>query len=438
MRLVHPEHPGRAVRLAYCLNLHPARDLAGLLEGMTRITLPLARRFDVHRLREGFGVGLWLPADLAMGLTVDAGAGELDRLLEFLGENRLDAFTFNAFPYRGFHDEGLKEAVFRPTWRAPERLAYTLAVAQIARAAREAGPARGRSGSHLSISTHSGMLRSAVTGEGDLDLCAENFCLAALAFAELERDSGERIVLALEPEPRSVANDTSELPGLLERVRFRSREVLGRRLGALREESETIVRRHVGACLDTCHAAVEFEDPRAAFENATAAGSPLGKIQFSSALALRGPAARAHARELLLGMDEPRFLHQVTGRGAAGLVRALDLPDLRSAIERDPRWRACEEWRCHFHVPVDLARVGHGEEGLETTRDAADRALAAALATPNRWGSDELHVEIETYTWSVLPSAARGEGDLVDGLEREYRHVLGELARAGWRPAWAG
>ncbi|MCP3917294.1 MAG: hypothetical protein GY711_17245 [bacterium] len=54
----------------------------------------------------------------------------------------------------------------------------------------------------------------------------------------------------------------------------------------------------------------------------------------------------------------------------------------------------------------------------------ADAILGRALAHPADWTGSELHVEIETYTWDVLPGAARGPGALVDGLEREYAHVL--------------
>ncbi len=426
MLFEHQAEPGRGVRLAYCSNLHPAEDLAGVLEGMRRITLPLARRFEHARLREGFGVGLWLPADLALACAAGEQNSERDELLEFLAQNALDAFTFNAFPYGGFHRRGLKDAVFRPTWKSPERLAYTLAVARIALAARALVGGAGRTGSHLSISTHAGMHRAWVDGEADLDSCAANLATCVLHLSRLQQETGQRIVLALEPEPRSIANDTNELADSFERVRRR-------------ETSTALIREHLGSCLDTCHAAVEFEEPQSSFANATSAGHPLGKLQFSSALALERPDERPRARELLFAMDEPRFLHQVTARGAAPpreLVRADDLPDLRAAWEAgDPRWRGCEEWRCHFHVPVDLERLGSEEDGLTTTRAAADRVLFAALEDPSRWGTRELHVEIETYTWGVLPSEARGEGDLVDGLEREYRHVIGVLERAGWRPA---
>jgi hypothetical protein len=124
-------------------------------------------------------------------------------------------------------------------------------------------------------------------------------------------------------------------------------------------------------------------------------------------------------------------------------VRAGDLPDLARLLTDDAPaplgaaradWLLCDEWRCHFHVPVDRERLAGG---LATTRAAADAALAQLVADPAAWGGPELHVEIETYTWDVLPAAdggAKPSGPaLVDGLEAETRHVLTRLDAAGWR-----
>jgi hypothetical protein len=228
-------------------------------------------------------------------------------------------------------------------------------------------------------------------------------------------------VLALEPEPRSSANDTRELADWLDFVRSRAG-------GGARDAAE----RHLGACLDACHAAVEFEEPEDALANATR-GTPLGKLQFSSALALRSP-GDAESAARLLALDEPVYLHQVTGRHGGERERVTDL-DALAALRPDEaaRWRACDEWRCHFHVPVDLDELG--ATGLATTRRYADALLDLALAAPERWGTRELHVEVETYTWNLFPSAQTGAATLVDGLERELRHVLARLARAGWTPA---
>ena len=109
-------------------------------------------------------------------------------------------------------------------------------------------------------------------------------------------------------------------------------------------------------------------------------------------------------------------------------MSALQAEDLRAAVAAgDATRRGAEEWRCHFHVPVDRADVGV----LGTTRDHADAILDGLLAAPADWSTPELHVEIETYTWSVLDE----EVDVVDGLEAEYRHVLGRLAAGGWERA---
>jgi len=40
-------------------------------------------------------------------------------------------------------------------------------------------------------------------------------------------------------------------------------------------------------------------------------------------------------------------------------------------------------------------------------------------------------LEIETYTWDVLPLR---EGALLDSLEAEYRYVLAEAALGGYAP----
>ena len=428
MRFQHLEHPGRGVRLAYCLNLHAAEDLDAVLAGMERITLPLAERLGVQGL---FGVGPWLPGSVALPMGTEEGEADLERWLSFIVQHGLDPFTFNAFPFGGFHEAGLKEKVFRPSWKSPLRLAFTLAVSKMILAARMAYGGS-RDGEHLSISTHCGAFARGTTPE-DLDEIADNLAVLALNLSQLEEETNERIVVSLEPEPRSTANDTRELAGLFERILVRGREVIGRGHRSLRELSEDIIHAHLGTCLDACHAAVEFEDPGEALASSTAAGRTLGKLQFSSALALARPDDDEAGRSTLLALDEPVYLHQVTASREGSLERLGDLSELAERWEaRDPAWRGADEWRCHFHVPVDLGDLGPQAGGLTTTRPAADALLAAALEDPDRWGSRELHLEIETYTWDVLPGSPRGTGDLLDGLEREYAHILGLLDDHGW------
>jgi len=412
MRFTHPDRPGLALRLGYGMNLYPSRDAAGVLAGLRDLALPLRARMGAPA---GFGVGAWMPARAAREFLADE--RRFEQLVALCAEGGLDPFTWNAFPQGDFHGPGLKERVFVPAWNDPARLAFTLDVARLAvRLCARLGHAPERA--HVSISTHAGGFAAAL-GPQARPQVADGFLAAAAALAQLEAESGTRVVLALEPEPRSSANDTRELETFLAFLRTRAK---GPNADALR--------RHLGACLDACHAAVEFEAPPEALARATAGAAPLGKLQFSSALALRAPDEDPAARAALLALDEPVYLHQVTGRRGSELLRADDLGALARQAER---WHGCDEWRCHFHVPVDRASF-QAAAGLATTRAEADAALDAALAAPERWGSSELHVEVETYTWTLLPEARGGTPDVVLGLERELRHVLARLGAAGWRP----
>ena len=60
--------------LSYCTNVHPAEDLAGVLDQLDAYAGPARRAAGLDRL----GVGLWLTADLARVLAPGPGfsAGE--------------------------------------------------------------------------------------------------------------------------------------------------------------------------------------------------------------------------------------------------------------------------------------------------------------------------------------------------------------------------
>lgn len=432
----HNDHPDREVHLAYCLNLHAAEEFGELLQGMREVTLPLK-----ERLAEGrpFGVGMYLAAPLASELTGPMGQAKLDELIEFLRENQLDPFTYNAFPHGGFHAESLKERVFEPTWKQEARVEYTIHVATIAAAIAKALDREGT----LSISTHTGMFGADLNAEDDLYLCAMNFVRAAREIGRTESSGGPRIILSLEPEPRASAGDTAAVRQFLEQIiQWGSELMSGDGAWSIGRATEHL-QRYLGVCFDCCHSAVEFESPDLALREATTAGNSIGKLQFSNAIRLVDPMSNERGRKSLFALDEPRYLHQVTGASdprdpneARSKVR--DLPELQAVLASDAReradWEACTEWRCHFHVPVDLADLGE-DSGLATTRPQSDRLLDLALGTPTLWNNPVLHLEIETYTWDLLAGAARGRGDLVDGLEREYRHTIARLENAGWQRA---
>ena len=411
------QHPSseRRVRVGYCLNLHAAETLEDVRSAIEAYSLPLRDRLAPGV--EGFGVGMYLAAGAARELCEDPAA--LDALRAFLDEKGVDPFTFNAFPYGGFQEDGLKTRVYEPNWMDGARVDYTVDVARAA-----AQLVAGRGPRMVSISTHPGAYGADIVDRSGLRRCAEGMGRAVGELARIEEETGVQVVLSLESEPDASARNGRALAEFLVFARLIVGRVLQDEFGADVEGAARLAARHLGTCLDCCHSAVEFEDAGEALALASH-GGPLGKVQVSSALTLTEPGADPAARDELLAMDEPRFLHQVTASARGAFHHLPDLPSLREALEApESPWPGADEWRCHFHVPLDQERFGR----LGTTRAHADRIVDLLLADPAGWSTGELHLEIETYTWSILGDP----GAVVDGLEREYAHLLGRLAAAGW------
>ena len=98
------------------------------------------------------------------------------------------------------------------------------------------------------------------------------------------------------------------------------------------------------------------------------------------------------------------------------IARLIDLT--REAIDNPPdAFLAAPLWRIHFHVPVDVENLGP----LSTTRPALRAAIPAVAAL-----SYAPHLEVETYTWEVLPGSSPGH--LVTGLSRELQATHDLLA----------
>ena len=146
--------------------------------------------------------------------------------------------------------------------------------------------------------------------------------------------------------------------------------------------------------------------------NLRKAGVPVLKLQPASAL--RIPKMTREIAEALRAFDDPIYLHQTIERYEARLSHYLDLPAALAAWEKNP---IPSEWRIHFHVPVFLEDVNL----FKTTRPAIEEALRVHKANPL-----SAHIEIETYTWDVLPEEFK-TGDIVDYVVRELEWVRAQL-----------
>jgi sugar phosphate isomerase/epimerase len=377
--------PG-APHLGYCTNIHAGESWDEVHDVVrTKVSAVKARVSPDAPL----GVGLRLSARAAETLEAPA---ELARFQETLAARGLYVFSINGFPYGAFHGTRVKENVYRPDWAEPMRAEYTIRLARILAALL---PDSVRAGSVSTVPL--GFRAEGVAGARGAAM-ADALRRVARELAALADQTGKRVVVALEPEPACALETT---PGA---VRFFEEQLFAGAAGR-----EACVRAHVGVCLDACHAAVEFEDAKEAVAELEGAGIAIAKLQLTSAIEARGPEARAR----LGRFAEDTYLHQCVVRHADGsLSRHLDLPEaLGQAFRED------DVLRTHFHVPIFLERLGvlNGTQGF--LRDLLALVRARAVSE---------HLEVETYTWDVLPAEHR-QPSVIDDVARELtwaREVL--------------
>jgi sugar phosphate isomerase/epimerase len=403
MRLALPGSP----HLTYCTNIHAGESLDDV-ERIVREHVPRVR--DRLGVKGPFGVGLRLSARAAEELDSP------ERLAGFkhhLATENLYVFTINGFPYGAFHGARVKESVYRPDWREDERALYTDRLARLLAALLPEGV-------DGSISTVPGAFAREVRDEADVESMRERLVRHAATLHDVRETTGKLVELALEPEPACFLETTDGT------VRFfldhvfseKSAAELAALTGLSAGDAAQFLRRHLGVCLDACHFAVEYEDARDAVQAFRAAGIRIGKVQITAALVadFPGSAANAEATAALGRFADAVYFHQVVRRSRAGDEHFLDLPDaLAAEVERTVHEPA--EWRIHFHVPVFARKLGAFRSTQPFLRDLLD-VVSREPVSP--------HLEVETYTWDVLPEEYRA-GSVEDAIARELRFVLDEV-----------
>jgi sugar phosphate isomerase/epimerase len=390
--------------LGYCSNIHPGETWNEIRANLERHVPEVKRRVCPDA---PFGLGLRLSCVAARDL---ARPGAMAEFADFLRRESLYVFTINGFPYGPFHGTRVKQDVYRPDWRDEARLEYTNLLADLLAQWVPAGADAGSS-----ISTVPGAFRSAAGSAADAERIAGQLVRHAAHLVHLERRTGRRIVLALEPEPccllETIAETVAFFRGQLHSTAAAAR--LGELTGLDATAAGTALRNHLGVCLDLCHAAVEFEEPAQCLRELEAAGIAVAKIQVTAGL--RIPRVTAESAEALRRLEDAVYLHQVVERSVDGLRRFEDL----DAALASSAWRDRDsEWRVHFHVPVFLEAL----DGFASTQAFVREALAL-----HRQRARSPQLEVETYTWSVLPERER-RAPVEEAIARELEWVVGELS----------
>lgn len=392
--------------LTYCTNIHAGETWADILAGMRRHLPDVKQQVSPNA---PLGIGLRLSAAAAETLSDPQVMIEFQ---QFLIDGDYYIFTLNGFPYGNFHGSRVKEGAYKPDWTQTSRLEYTNTLAD-----------------HLAIWLPEGMEGSVSTVPGTFKPWAQgpdgaqvvakivdNLIRHVAHLVKLHARTGKLINLALEPEPFCLIETIEETVRFFEDQLYSTAAAnqLSQLTGLARPATATALRDHLGCCYDVCHAAVEFEDPKASLNALRDAGIKISKLQLSSAV--RIPKVDANTAALLKPLDEPVYMHQVIQNRNGALLRHADVPIALETIEQ----AYGAEWRIHFHVPIFLKEMEH----LATTQQFLKDVLAIHAKSPVTQ-----QLEVETYTWDVLPANQRTDG-LSAAIARELKWVQHQLTGA--------
>ena len=389
------------MQIGYCGNVHPGRTIAEVKQNLELHSLDVKSRV---RDNEPMGIGLWLSATASKELD------SRDTSLEFrdwLQQRGLLPFTLNGFPYGDFHQEVVKHDVYLPTWAMPERLDYTIRLAEILNLLLPDGVDGTISTLPLGWPVVDGI--SNVDDELFWKSCGRNLLACAERLDNIQQTSGRNIFICIEPEPGCILDTWDDVVGFFDQHLF------------LDSSSTDLIRKHIGVCHDVCHSAVMFEEQGTAIKEYQKAGINIGKVQVSSAVAadfgsVTGDSEKqAEMLRQLKNFAEPKYLHQTS---VSSNGETMFYEDLSLALEANPE--PVGLWNVHFHVPI----FSDSLELIGTTQDQIEQCVKSII------DSGELmpHFEIETYAWNVLPERLR-DGTLAEGIAKEIQWFDGLVGR---------
>jgi hypothetical protein len=398
--------PGQG-HLTYCSNIHPGESWLEVFASL-RTHLPLVKKKVSPT--QPLGIGLRLSNQASIEL-MEAGTSEF---LEWMKSEEFYVFTMNGFPYGGFHRQKVKDQVHQPDWTSDERVAYTIRLFDLLAEMLPEGMDGGISTSPLSYKPWWTRAQT----EDVFRRATKNLIKVVKHLYRYFQMHGTLLHLDIEPEPDGLIENSGEticyfndwlLPmGIIE---------LAAEFEVTKEEARGILLRHVTICYDVCHFAVAYESPARVMDRFKEAGIGIGKIQISSALKkdfTDSTQSRTDDAKVFESLDEPTYLHQVIARCHDN--QKIQYPDLPLALKEiiNPR---VAEWRTHFHVPVFVESYGL----LDSTQNDIREVLS--LWTDNPMTN---HLEVETYTWEVLPEEL--QIDINASIARELNWVKEQVA----------
>jgi hypothetical protein len=393
--------------LTYCTNIHAGESWQDHFFALKKHFPAIKKQVSPD---QAMGIGLRL-SNLASQELIKTEAQQ--DFKQWLEENQAYVFTMNGFPYGGFHRTRVKDQVHTPDWTTKERVEYTIRLFRILSSLIPGNMEGGISTSPLS---YKGWLNTPGSFEKVRDLATKNILLVAEELIHIRQTTGTRLHLDIEPEPDGLLETGEEFIYWYESHLLPvGIEQLSKKMRITSDEAEGLLKAHICLCYDVCHFAIGYEPHDLIINKLAKKRIRVGKIQISAALKAGLPsdlAARSSITDAFSKFDEPTYLHQVVARSGNALLRYPDLPEALS----DKDNLSVTEWRAHFHVPVFIETL----DILQTTQADIIRILEIHKANPFTQ-----HLEVETYTWEVLPEKLKLE--IGPSIIREMNWVKKQL-----------
>jgi hypothetical protein len=399
--------------LTYCTNIHAGESwddhFAALKENIPAIKKQLSPD-------KPFGIGLRLShvASQLLGKKEN-----LQAFKQWLEKHGCYVFIINGFPYGSFHRSKVKDHVHTPDWTTQDRVLYTIQLFNILSSLLPKGMEGGVSTSPLSYRHwHSEVKEERLLA---FETATENVLKVVQELIRLREVTGQLMHLDVEPEPDGLIENAPEfLAWYLHHLIPHGIEYLKQQLGYSKDAAIAAIKDHIQLCYDVCHFAVGYEDHGSIIKELELQQIKVGRIQISAALRAGmapKPQDRKQVIEAFKQFNESTYLHQVVALQQDGTLQRY--PDLPEALE-DAMNPLTREWRSHFHVPLFVENYG----SVQSTQVDIEQVLSIQKQKPF-----SKYLEVETYTWEVLPHELKLP--MKESIAREIEWVTDFLGKSG-------
>lgn len=354
---------------------------------------------------KAFGIGLRLSNNAAIQML------ENDNILIFqqwLNTNNYYVATINGFVYGNFYNTSIKNKVYKPDWTTLERANFNFTLIEILSKLCPIGGDVGFSTSPLDYKF--GLHKKNDKSFNDLTL--EYLVQLIKKLIYIEKKEGKTIHIDFEPEADCLLEKISDIVNFFENLLLVDLALkLTNELNISLTEAKTYIFRHLRICYDICHQAVQFEDHLKNFEILSKSGIKIGKIQLSSALEINvKPNTLIDLIDDLNKFKDKIYLHQVVIKSFDGSFNKYrDLPEALENFEDNNE----SFWRIHYHLPIFAKKYNNFLTTSEEIKTVINFLKTSSITSC---------LEIETYTWEILPEELKL--NLTQSIVREYEWII--------------